>query len=188
MNQMFSAEQLAETVNRWCSQHRVEPASGQTGARITVRSIRYYRLLGLLDPPLLGDGLGFGEKHRLQLVAIRLLQAQGLPLNRIRELLFGRSLEDLKRIELQGLTEIEKTPVAVFHPSANESWGVTPLNQEFMVISRRGQGLAAELRKRLLAILDPKQTNKTPITPALSPSRGDRDTNRRWRGKKGNTR
>jgi len=188
MNQMFSAEQLAETVNHWCAQHRVEPASGQTGARMTVRSIRYYRLLGLLDPPLLGDGLGFGEKHRLQLVAIRLLQAQGLPLNRIRELLFGRSLEDLKRIELQGLAEIEKIPVAVFHPSANESWGVTPLNQEFMLISRRGRGLAAELRSRLLAILDPKQTNKTPITPALSPSRGDRQTNRRWRGKKGNTR
>src|SRR5439155_16344948 len=111
MNEMFSAEELAETVNEWCERHGVEPASGQAGERLTVRNIRYYRALGLLDPPLIGGGQGFGQKHRLQLVAIRLLQAQGLPLNRIQQLLFGRSLEDLKRIEKQGLAELAGTQV-----------------------------------------------------------------------------
>src|SRR4029077_19202110 len=108
MNEMFSAEQLAESINQWCERHGVSPASGQAGERMSVRSIRYYRTLGLLDPPLVGGGQGFGEKHRLQLVAIRLLQAQGLPLTRIQELLFGRTLEDLRRIEQQGLAEVEQ--------------------------------------------------------------------------------
>jgi DNA-binding transcriptional MerR regulator len=154
MNEGFSAEQLAETVNDWCEEHQVIPANGQAGERMSVRNVRYYRSLGLLDAPS-GGGQGFGEKHRLQLVAIRLLQAQGLPLNRIQPLLFGRSLADLERIARQGLAERSQTQVPAFHPAAHESWSITPLNSEFMVISRLGRALAPELRDRLLAILSP---------------------------------
>jgi hypothetical protein len=107
----------------------------------------------LLDPPLTGGGQGFGEKHRLQLVAIRLLQAQGIPLNRIGELLFGRTLSELKRIEKEGLAELKDTSLAKFEPSLNETWGVTPLNDEFLVISRRGRRLSAELRAQVLEML-----------------------------------
>jgi DNA-binding transcriptional MerR regulator len=170
MNEMFSVEELAERVNAWCERHGVLPASGQAGERITVRNIRYYRTLGLLDAPLLGGGRGFGEKHRLQLAAIRLLQAQGLPLNRIQELLFGRTLEELQRIEKQGLAELEASPFTVFRPAANESWHVTPLNEEFMVVSRRGRALPADLRERLLAALAPKPQGKRPV-----PGRMDRE-------------
>ena len=152
MELMRSAEKLAEEVNRWCDQHGVAPASGQAGEQITERSIRYYRTLGLVDPALLGGGQGYGEKHRLQLVAIRLLQAQGLPLNRIRDLVFGRTLEEFKRIEKQGLEETSPTPV--FRPALSESWGVTPLDEEFLLISRRGRGLSPELRERLLKVLN----------------------------------
>ncbi len=156
MTALRSAEQLAEQVNDWCEQHGVRPANGQTGERITVRNIRYYRTLGLLDPPLAGGGQGFGEKHRLQLTAIRLLQAQGLPLGRIQELLYGRSLEDLQEIESRGLAELEQNPNAGFQLSANESWGVMPLNEEFMLVSRRGRKLPSALKERLLAILNEK--------------------------------
>jgi len=161
MNEMFSAERLAEVVNEWCEKHGIRPASGQTGERLSVRNIRYYRALGLLDPPLLGGGHGFGEKHRLQLAAVRLLQAQGLPLSRIQELLFGRPLEDLRRIEKQGLAEIGHTTVTPFRLSTAQSWCVTPLNEEFMVVSRRGRSLSQELRDRLTAVLAP-QKNKLP--------------------------
>lgn len=154
---MFSAEQLAEELNHWCHRHGVAPASGQAGERITERSIRYYRTLGLIDPPGLGGGQGFGEKHRLQLIAVRLLQAQGVPLNRIRELLFGRSIEELRRIEKQGLAELKAARVATFRPTAaQESWRMTLLDDEFMIISRRGRGLSHELRERILAVLNPK--------------------------------
>ena len=85
MNAAHSVEDLAREVNEWCDRHAVAPASGQAGERMTERNIRYYRTLGLLDAPLSGGGAGYGEKHRPQLIAIRLLQAQGLPLSRVRE-------------------------------------------------------------------------------------------------------
>jgi len=154
MNDALSAQQLADSVNQWCDEHSIFPANGQTGEQMTVRNIRYYRTLGLLDPPEIGGGQGFGEKHRLQLVALRLLQAQGLPLSRIQQLLFGRSLEELKEIEDRGLAELEETRVAAFRPSADESWNMIPLNDEFMLISRRGRTVGTEMRQRLLAVLE----------------------------------
>ena len=154
MNDAFSAQQLADSVNQWCDEHSVLPANGQAGEQMTVRNIRYYRTLGLLDGPGIGGAQGFGEKHRLQLISIRLLQAQGLPLSRIQQLLFGRSLEELKEIENRGLAELEDTRVAVFRPSADESWNMMPLNDEFMLVSRRGRTVGAEMRQKLLAVLE----------------------------------
>jgi DNA-binding transcriptional MerR regulator len=161
MNDMLSAEQLAERVNDWCDQHGVRPVNGQAGERITVRNIRYYRSLGLLDGPASGGGQGFGEKHRLQLVAIRLLQAQGLPLSRIQELLYGRSLEDLQEIEGRGLAELEQNAGAGFELFADESWSVMPLNEEFMLVSRRGRRLPSGMKQRLLTILNQKDHEAT---------------------------
>jgi hypothetical protein len=90
-------------------------------------------------------------------MGIRLLQAQGVPLNRIRELLFGRSMEELRRIETEGLAELKAAEVATFRPPATqESWRMTLLDDEFMLISRRGRGVAPDLRERILAVLNPK--------------------------------
>jgi DNA-binding transcriptional MerR regulator len=167
MNEMMSVEQLAEAVNDWCDEHGISPASGQAGERMTVRNIRYYRTLGMIDPPAVGGGQGFGEKHRLQLVAVRLLQAQGLPLGRIQELLFGRSIEALKQIEKKGLAEMEAAGFNGFRPALNESWSVAALNEEFMLVSRRGRRLSPEVRERLLGILEQKEAKQeAPFTGA----------------------
>jgi len=160
METKFSVDQLAEQVNAWCEEHGVVPASGQVGLRITERNIRFYRALGLLDPPAEGGGLGYGEKHRLQLCALRLLQAQGLPLNRIQPLLFGRTVEDLRQIEQEGLAEMAAAPVAAFRPALQETWRVTPLDDEFVLVSRRGRGISAELRERLLSMLNGSATHR----------------------------
>ena len=162
MQETLSAEQLAHLVNQWCADHQVFPANGQAGEQMSVRNIRYYRTLGLLDPPDVGGGQGFGEKHRLQLVALRLLQAQGLPLSRIQQLLFGRSLDELKEIEERGLAELEQSPVSAFRPGGDENWNVMPLNDEFMLVSRRGRAVGADLRQRLLAVLE-GQVNTTGV-------------------------
>jgi DNA-binding transcriptional MerR regulator len=154
MKQTVSAQRLADLVNLWCQEHQVHPANGQAGEQISVRNIRYYRTMGLLDPPELGGGQGFGEKHRLQLIAIRLLQAQGLPLSRIQQLLFGRSLDELKEIEQRGLADLQQTRVSAFRPSGDESWNMMPLNDEFMLVSRRGRSVGTDVRQRLLAVLD----------------------------------
>lgn len=154
MSDSFSIEELAARVNDWCDEHRVEPVSGQTGERLTERNVRYYRTLGLVDAPVSGGGSGYGEKHLLQLMAIRLLQAQGLPLNRIRDLLFGRSVEELRDVERRGLSELGETRQPSFRPVANESWTMTPIDEDFLLVSRRGRGISEEVRARLLAVLN----------------------------------
>ena len=108
MDETFSLVELAKEVNAWCTKHRVLPANGQAGETLTLRNLRYYRTLGLLDGPTSPGGQGYGEKHRLQLIAIRLLQAQGLPLNRIRTLLYSRDLGELREIEKRGLLELKE--------------------------------------------------------------------------------
>jgi DNA-binding transcriptional MerR regulator len=162
VNNTISVDELADQVNEWCREHRVFPANGQAGESITVRSVRYYRTLGLLDPPL-GGANGFGEKHRLQLAAIRLLQAQGLPLSRIQQLLMGRSLEDLKRVETQGLAELEASPTTTLTRLNNEVWSVTPLNEQYLLVSRAGRGISQELCQRVKAVLDGEQEDSQPM-------------------------
>ena len=94
----WTIHELAEAVNVWCRDRALEPANGQTASELSARTLHFYRSSGLLDAPESGAGRGYGRRHLLQLKAIRLLQAQGLPLSRIQQLLFGRSDEELKQI------------------------------------------------------------------------------------------
>lgn len=95
----YSLVERADAVNQWFLQHRLEPANGEVASAISEHNIRFYRTVGLVDAPSCGGGLGYGGKHFHQLVAIRMLQARGLPLRRIREFLHGCSLDELKKIE-----------------------------------------------------------------------------------------
>jgi len=149
-------------VNRWCQEHQIVPANGQTGEQITERNIRYYRTLGLVGAPDSG-GRGYRRLHRLQLIAIRLLQAQGLPLNRIRDLLYGRTLAELQEIEKRGLAELEATRVGQTRTVRQEFWSVMPLDDDFLLVSRRGRRIPAGVRERVLAALN----NDTAMTAAL---------------------
>src|ERR1700724_2280941 len=99
MTSEYSLEELAAEVQAWAERHQVHPANGQSAEELTERTIRYYRTLGLLDPPQGSYAKTFSEKHRLQLIAIRLYQSQGLPLRKIRDELYGKSLEDLRALE-----------------------------------------------------------------------------------------
>lgn len=161
MSERLSLAELAERVNEWCEAHRIVPASGQAGESLNERNLRYYRSMGLMDPPVVGGGQGYGEKHRLQLIAIRLLQAQGVPLTRIRELLLGRELAELREIERRGLSELESRQVATFPPAMGESWTVYPLDADFLLISRRGRPVNQGKREQLLDILYGSENDRT---------------------------
>ncbi len=152
MPETFSLEELSSRINEWCEDHGIAPANGQAGETVSERTIRYYRTLGLLDAP---DGGGYGEKHLLQLSAIRLLQGQGVPLRRIRELLYGRSLAELREIRRRGLSEARRTTSATRFamPSADELWRTVPLDEDFLLISRRGTALTPAQREAVLAAL-----------------------------------
>jgi DNA-binding transcriptional MerR regulator len=154
----FTLEELANEVQAWTEKHRVHPANGQASEELTERTIRYYRTLGLLDPPLGNYAKTFSAKHRLQLIAIRLYQAHGLPLRKIRDELYGKSFEDLVAFEKQATKAGRKTtPLATpfLAPAAGESWSVTPLAANFLLISRNQQPLPRAIIEKINQLLAP---------------------------------
>ena len=137
LNMTFSVDLLADRVTAWCTQPRVVPVNGQVATATNVRTLRYYRTLGVIDAPTEGGGNGFGERHFLQACAVRVLQAEGLPLTRIQSLLFGRSDVELQSIldsvaTGQPATLTESAPLT--QPETWQTWPITP---ELMLVSRQ---------------------------------------------------
>ncbi len=152
----FSLEELAAEVRTWSERRRVYPANGQAAGEITERTIRYYRTLGLLDPPLGNYTKTFSQKHKLQLIAIRLYQSQGLPLRKIRDELYGKSLENLIALEKQAAKHGKKTALfgVPFLPlTGNESWSVAPLAGNFLLVSRSHEQLPGAVIEKINQLL-----------------------------------
>lgn len=152
----FTLEELAQAVQEWCEEHHVVPANGQAAEQISERNIRYYRTLGLLDPPLGNYTKTFTEKHRLQLIAIRVYQAQGFPLRKIRDELYGKSLEDLVALEKQVAKRGKQAvslAVPLQLPLGWESWSVVPLTDEFLLVSRQNKQLPRSVVEKINQLL-----------------------------------
>lgn len=149
-----SIGQLAEAVEAWCVQQGVQPANGQVATRLTERTLRYYRTLGLLDGPTEG---GFGERHFLQLAALKLLQTQGLPLRRIQTLLQGRDDDSLREIRQRGLREWAPAPALRPAQLGPEAWFMIPLDAEWLLVSRRGRSLEAGQIEAIREVLSVNQ-------------------------------
>lgn len=133
----LTVDQLADQVTAWCAKHCVVPANGQVATATNSRTLRYYRTLGLLDAPTEGGGSGYTERHFLQACAVRVLQAEGLPLTRIQSLLFGRSEDELQGIldsATSGQTPDLNPLPRITQP---ETWQTWPLSPDLLLISRR---------------------------------------------------
>jgi DNA-binding transcriptional MerR regulator len=165
----FTLEELAAAVQDWCEEHNILPANGQAAEQITERNIRYYRTIGLLDAPLGNYTKTFTDKHRLQLIAIRIFQAQGLPLRKIRDELYGKSLEDLialeKKVRKRGQQAIS-APLQM--PLATESWSVVPLTGEFLLVSRQNKQVPRSIIEKISQLLRAVHAEKE---NAVEPSR-----------------
>src|ERR1044071_7905728 len=74
------------------------------------RTVRYYSTEGLLAPPEGKQGLNsvYGYQHLLQLLFIKRLQAEHLPIRKIKELVEGKSERELEQLLDTG--EPAKTP------------------------------------------------------------------------------
>jgi DNA-binding transcriptional MerR regulator len=159
----WTIHELAEAVNAWCRDRGLEPANGQTASELSARTLHYYRSVGLLDAPESGEGRGYRRRHVLQLKAIRVLQAQGLPLSRIQQLLFGRSDEELKQIVVSvGKTVPRAANVRPHALVSQETWTAYPLNEQLFVVARDGMRLSAGQLEAIRAICDasPNQSLK----------------------------
>jgi DNA-binding transcriptional MerR regulator len=149
----YTLEQLASSVRDWCDSHPIRPANGQVADAISERTIRYYRSLGLLDAPPGAYLRAFTEKHRLQLLAIRIYQAQGIPLRRIHEELYGKSETELREFVRKAEIQLRQAPPRFEASSASEHWGVNALTDDLLIISRQGRSLPLPLILRLQATL-----------------------------------
>lgn len=151
--------ELAGAINRWAAKNEVFPMSGQAARDVTVRNLRYYRSQALLDGPM--EGGGYGTKHFLQIAAIRLLQAHGLPLARIRDLLYGRSEEELIVIFRDGVDELHQPPAAPAVPGPGGICTILGLPDGFGLLVPEGRSLTTDQLEAIQRILGTSSNTKS---------------------------
>lgn len=79
------------------------------------RTVRYYQTLGLLDRPLRYEGRRalYGRRHLLQVIGVKLLQAQGLSLAQVQVALPQASTAQLEAAVAEALGRPGGTPTQV---------------------------------------------------------------------------
>ena len=78
------------------------------------RTIRYYTTLGLLDRPRMeGRQAKYGKRHLLQVLAIKALQAIGLPLSEVQSRIYGLADAEIEAllVSLSQGKKVAKEPV-----------------------------------------------------------------------------
>ncbi|MGB3439924.1 MAG: MerR family transcriptional regulator [Actinophytocola sp.] len=108
-DELYTLEQLSERVADLLADDYDGQRSGRVRELPNGRTIRWYTTIGLVDRPLATRGRValYGERHALQLAAIKKLQARGLALAEVQERLLGAT-----NAELTVLAEV-KANVAV---------------------------------------------------------------------------
>ncbi|MCU0270782.1 MAG: MerR family transcriptional regulator [Acidimicrobiales bacterium] len=93
----YTIEDLEQRVAARLREVDATQPNGQVSQRPDRRTLRYYTTLGLLDRPseVRGRRAWYGERHVEQVLAIKRLQAAGLPLAEIQSLLVGRPTREL---------------------------------------------------------------------------------------------
>ncbi len=99
-NVRLTVHELAAAVAAALSAEPVEAVNGRVRAVPDVRTLRYYTTLGLLDRPAEMEGRTayYGRRHVLQLVAIKRLQARGMPLAEVQARLLSVSDRELGKL------------------------------------------------------------------------------------------
>ncbi len=111
----LTLEELSAEVGRLLEEKALleAQADGRVAAAPDARTVRYYGTLGLVDRPSIVDREArYGRRHVLQLVAVKALQARGMPLAGIQEQLYGRSNSELETL-LHAVSEQRPRPQAV---------------------------------------------------------------------------
>src|SRR5918999_3578692 len=96
----WTLDELAERVDAALAVAYPGQPSGRVRAVPDRRAIRWYATIGLIDRPVAHRGRTalYGPRHLLQLVAVKRLQARGLPLVAIQRELAGATDDQLARV------------------------------------------------------------------------------------------
>lgn len=152
-------------------------SAGATDARVRdlpdARTVRYYQTIGLLDRPLRYDGRKavYGYRHLLQTVCVKLLQARGLSLVQVQQVLSVASTAKLEAAveEALGGGVDQVRPAAPVGPEATP---VTPAPPESSL-----RWLTVELAPGVLVSLDPRRhPNPEPLLSRLQHAVGMRSS------------
>jgi len=103
----FKLDELVAIANQLISLVVPEQPSERVAETLNERTLRYYITEGLIDRPMGKEGTAalYGYRHLLQILAVKRLQGSYLPIKRIREVLTGRSNEEIERIVTEGPEE-----------------------------------------------------------------------------------
>ncbi|HXG92115.1 MAG TPA: MerR family transcriptional regulator [Blastocatellia bacterium] len=106
--------QLADEAARLISRFVPKQERGSVSELPDERMVRYYSAEGLISPPegKQGPAAVYGYSHLLQLLVVKRLQAEHLPIRKIKELVGGKSER-----ELEQLLDIDKQRVAQKNPA-----------------------------------------------------------------------
>src|SRR5918993_960667 len=113
----WTLDELAERVDAALAVGYAGQSSGRVRAVPDRRAIRWYTTIGLIDRPVAHRGRTalYGPRHLLQLVAVKRLQAKGLPLVAIQQELAGATDAQLARVAHP--TPAPAGPLAALAPS-----------------------------------------------------------------------
>lgn len=130
----WSLDELETHVAAALEQAGVGPLNGQIAEVPNGRTIRYYTTIGLLDRPRqAGRTALYGRRHLEQVVAIKRLQAKGLPLADIQKQLPAMSDTELASLAALPAAALAEAPVAMHGPEPKREsrrerafWGSEP--------------------------------------------------------------
>ena len=93
-------KELAEAAERFLREAGPTHTKGTVAEYPNERTVRYYMSSGLLTSATEKRGLKsvFGYEHLLKLLTIKKLQADGLPISVIKDLISDKSIEDLEKL------------------------------------------------------------------------------------------
>ncbi|MEW6283396.1 MAG: MerR family transcriptional regulator [Candidatus Eremiobacterota bacterium] len=116
----WTLEQLSDLAEQEVRERHIANPGGRVSPVPSSRTIRYYTSLGLVDKPsYVGGTARYGPRHLNQLLAIKALQADYLPLPAIQKRLTGKSDEEIREI-VEAATRT--LPLEPEKPTV-ESWG-----------------------------------------------------------------
>lgn len=130
----WSLDELETHVAAALEQAGVGPLNGQIAEVPNARTIRYYTTIGLLDRPRqAGRTALYGRRHLEQVVAIKRLQAKGLPLADIQKQLPAMSDTELASLAALPAGALADAPAAMHGPEPKREsrrerafWGSEP--------------------------------------------------------------
>ncbi len=152
---------LSEDVNSWCYENNVIPVNGQAAEKLSIRNLRFYRTQGLLDGPLIGRK--YGRRHFLQLASIRILQAQGLPLSKIREVLDSKTDAELHELLRQAKQDGVALAGSLGPVKSLESMELIGLSVDFLLLCRGRKRPSPAVLEQLVEILGGKTASPSSL-------------------------